>query len=274
MLSFPLPILGARWPHVFLDQTANTQYIRSMNQQDVRLAARWISDAHYATAFTGAGISVESGIPAFRGEDGIWNKYDPDILELNNFLSNPEDTWPVIKQLFYEFFSEARPNAAHQLLAYLETCELLKTVITQNIDNMHQAAGSKEVIEYHGNSNWMVCTACGDRMEVNMLELTDEVPRCKMDQALLKPDFVFFGEAIPERAAQRSVAEASKSDVMILIGTTGEVLPASMIPRIAKNSGAKIIEINTEKTIYTNDITDIFLQGKAGEVAEKLMILL
>ncbi len=245
-----------------------------MDQKDLQLAAEWIKKGKYVTAFTGAGISVESGIPAFRGEDGIWNKYDPDILELNNYLANPDETWPVIRELFYEFFQEANPNAAHQLLAKLESRSILKAVITQNIDNMHQSAGSKNVIEYHGNSNWVVCTECGERTEVDMLTLTEEVPRCKKDQALLKPDFVFFGEAIPERAVQRSIAEATKTDVMIMIGTTGEVMPANMLPRMAKNSGARIIEINTERTVYTNDITDIFLRGKAGEVSEELLKLL
>lgn len=245
-----------------------------MDQKDLQLAAEWITKGKYVTAFTGAGISVESGIPAFRGNDGIWNKYDPDILDINNYLSNPYETWPVIRELFYEFFQEAHPNAAHKLLADLESRALLRVVITQNIDNMHQAAGSKNVIEYHGNSNWMVCTECGERKEVDILNISEEIPRCKKDKALLKPDFVFFGESIPERAAQKSVSEATLSDVMLLIGTTGEVMPASMIPRMAKNSGARIIEINTEKTLYTNDITDIFLKGKAGEVADELMKLI
>ena len=245
-----------------------------MDKKDLKLAAEWISQSKYLTAFTGAGVSVESGIPAFRGEDGIWNEYDPDILDITNYQSNPEETWPVIRKLFYQFFTEALPNEAHRMLSVLEDRGILKSIITQNIDNMHQEAGSKNVIEYHGNAHWMVCMECGDRTEFDMKLLSADVPRCNKDQSLLKPDFVFFGEAIPEKAAQNAVIEAEKSDIMLMIGTTGEVMPASMIPRMAKNSGAKIIEINTERSLYTDDITDLFLQGKAGEVAKELLNLL
>ena len=245
-----------------------------MDIKDLKLAVEWISNSKYLSAFTGAGISVESGIPSFRGEDGIWNEYDPDILDINNYLSNPEKTWPVIRKLFYQFFKEAEPNQAHHFLSTLESQGILKSLITQNIDNMHQESGSKNVIEYHGNSNWMVCMDCGDRTVFDVKDLSTDVPRCKKDNALLKPDFVFFGEAIPAKAAQNAIIEAEKSDVMLLIGTTGEVMPASTIPRMAKNSGAKIIELNTEKSLYTDEITDIFLQGKAGEVSRELMDLL
>jgi NAD-dependent deacetylase len=245
-----------------------------MDKKDLKLAVEWIANSKQLCAFTGAGISVESGIPAFRGEDGIWNEYDPDILDLNNYLSDPEETWPVIRKLFYQYFREAVPNEAHHLLATLESREILKSVITQNIDNLHQEAGSKNVIEYHGNSNWMVCMECKERTVFNVKDLSADVPRCKKDNALLKPDFVFFGEAIPAEAAQNAIVEAEKSDVMLLIGTTGEVMPASMIPRMAKNSGTKIIELNTEKSLYTDDITDLFLKGKAGEVARELLDLL
>lgn len=240
----------------------------------MKQAAEWITKSKHLCAFTGAGISVESGIPAFRGEDGIWNEYDPDILDINNYLHDPETTWPIIRKLFYQFFTEALPNAAHRLISDLESRGILKAVITQNIDNMHQEAGSKNVIEYHGNSYWMVCTECGERTEFDVKLLSSDVPRCEKDKAVLKPDFVFFAEAIPEKAAHNAVVEAGKTDIMLMIGTTGEVMPASMLPRMAKNAGAKIIEINTEKSLYTDDITDIFLQGKAGEVSESLMELL
>lgn len=245
-----------------------------MDKSDLHLAAEWIANSNYMTAFTGAGISVESGIPAFRGEEGIWNKYDPDILDIDNYLLNPGETWPVIRKLFYEYFTEASPNEAHRLLAILEERGILKSIITQNIDNMHQEAGNKNVIEYHGNSHWMVCTECGERTEFEERLLSADVPRCKKDQALLKPDFVFFGEPIPEKAAHAALFETEKTDLILMIGTTGEVMPASMIPRMAKNAGARLIEINTEKSLYTNDITDLFFQGKAGEVAKELLTLL
>lgn len=245
-----------------------------MQQEDINQALEWITKGKHVTAFTGAGISVESGIPAFRGVDGIWSTYDPEILDIENYKNNPDKTWPVIHELFYQFFKKAKPNRAHSFLAFLEEKKYLNSIITQNIDNLHQQAGSINIIEYHGNSNWLVCTKCGERSTVESIGLNEDTPRCSKDNGLLKPDFVFFGEPIPSAAAQNSILEAEKSDVMILIGTTGEVMPASMIPRMAKNSGAKIIEINTEKTVYTKDITNIFLQGKATEVAEELWKLL
>jgi NAD-dependent deacetylase len=233
-------------------------------------AAELIRNSRYLIAFTGAGISVESGIPPFRGENGIWSKYDPGILDIGRYTAYPEETWPVINQLFYSYFAGSTPNAAHQFLAALESKGILKTVITQNIDNLHQEAGSKNVIEYHGNSKWLVCTVCGDRKKVDEAMLNAKVPKCEIDGELMKPDFVFFGEAIPDRAATRSNVEAQKSDVMILIGTTGEVMPASMVPRMAKNSGSKLIEINVDETVYTTSLTDLFLQGKAGDICRMI----
>ncbi len=242
-----------------------------MDKNQLKIAAEWISKSKYLVAFTGAGISVESGIPAFRGEDGIWNKYDPEILEIDNYLRNPEETWPLIYKLFYQYFKGAKPNAAHNMLATLEKKGILKSVITQNIDNLHQEAGCSNIIEYHGNSNRMVCTVCGDLTEVGEEGFSSDIPRCKKENGLLKPDFVFFGEPIPQKAAEDSIIEIGKADVLLLIGTTGEVMPASMVPRMAKNNGAKIIEFNTERTVYTHEITDIFLKGKAGDIAEELV---
>ncbi len=234
-------------------------------------AVQLISHAKYLVAFTGAGISVESGIPPFRGEDGIWSRYDPGILEISRYFSSPEETWPVINDLFYQFFSSAKPNPAHHFLAYLEKIGILKSLITQNIDNLHQEAGNKKVIEYHGNSNWLVCTKCGERLKVTDEIIRNSVPKCKNDGALLKPDFVFFGEPIPDRAATKANVEAIRSDVFLVIGTTGEVMPASMVPKMAKNSGSRIIEINIEETVYSNSLTDLFLKGKAGEVCRELL---
>jgi NAD-dependent deacetylase len=152
----------------------------------------------------------------------------------------------------------------------LESQGILKSLVTQNIDNLHQDAGSVNVIEYHGNSKWLVCTVCGDRKKVDDTISRGIVPRCEKDGGLMKPDFIFFGEPIPDRAAIRANLEAQKSDVLILIGTTGEVMPASMVPKMAKNSGSIIIEINKEETVYSSTITDIFLNGKAAEICELL----
>lgn len=237
-------------------------------------AAEVVRRARHATAFTGAGISVESGIPPFRGKDGLWSKYDPSCLEINHFLAHPEPSWELIKEIFYDFFDRAEPNAAHIGLAAMERQGLLHAVITQNIDNLHQRAGSQTIYEFHGNSRDLVCVRCGSRQAAAETNLSRLPPSCMRCDGLLKPDFVFFGEPIPEQAHTRSLAEAQIADLFILIGTTGEVVPASMIPFLARRRGAAIIEINTEPSNYTHQITDIFLQGKATTAMTGLMTAL
>ena len=234
-------------------------------------AARLIKNAGRVTGFTGAGISVESGIPPFRGEEGLWSKYDPGCLDINYFHAHPKEAWEVIKEIFYDFFDAAQPNAAHRGLALMEEKGLLQTVITQNIDNLHQEAGSREVYEFHGNSKYLVCLGCGHRYHVSEADLAQNPPSCIKCGGLLKPDFVFFGEAIPEEAHTRAIHEARVSDVFILIGTTGEVMPASFIPPLAKQNGAAIIELNIEPSNYTHQITDIFLQARATEAMTRLV---
>ncbi|MGW8316118.1 MAG: SIR2 family NAD-dependent protein deacylase [Bacteroidales bacterium] len=233
-------------------------------------AAGLIANAKHLIAFTGAGISVESGIPPFRGEKGIWSKYDPSCLDISNFKSDPAASWEVISKLFYEYFNDARPNAAHLFLTRLEQRGMLSAVITQNIDHMHQLAGSEEVIEYHGNSRWLVCGQCGERYEISSVSLDPLPPRCSEDRSVLKPDFVFFGEGIPPEAATRSIEEIQLADVLLIIGTTGEVMPAGMLPSMARSNGATIIEINTRESGYSYSITDIFLEGPAAEICKQL----
>ena len=130
-------------------------------------AADLIKKSKFTIAFTGAGISVESGIPPFRGENGLWNKYNPEVLDLGYYLNNPEDSWIYIREIFYDFFANARPNKAHQILARMEARGLLQSVITQNIDNLHFQSGSRVVHEFHGNSKrlkclkWDLCNGAG-----------------------------------------------------------------------------------------------------------------
>lgn len=240
------------------------------DDRDIISAAGWIANASHLVAFTGSGISVESGIPTFRGDEGIWSKYDPMALDINYFESNPSDSWRVIFEIFYHYFLEARPNRAHKLLARLENSNILKAVITQNIDNLHQEAGSEKVIEYHGNSKYLICNECGTRHPVSEIEFNPLPPRCKFDGTILKPDFVFFGEPISEEAAARAVNETSRADILLIVGTTGEVVPANMLPGLAKSAGARIIEINPQPSEYTGAITDIFLRGKAGDICSQL----
>lgn len=236
----------------------------------INKAAEYIREANFITAFTGAGISVESGIPPFRGNDGLWDKYDPRLLEINYFLQHPEESWKVIKEIFYDNFDSAIPNRAHEVLAELEKTVNKMEIVTQNIDNLHQKAGSTIVHEFHGNSINLICTKTGESLPVAYAVLDAIPPIHPATGGLLKPDFIFFGEGIPKQAFRDSVEAAAQSDVLLIVGTTGEVMPAGQIPMIAKDNGATIIEVNIEPSNFTENTTDIFLPGKATEILNKL----
>lgn len=233
-----------------------------------------IQNSKHLVAFTGAGISVESGIPPFRGENGIWNKYDPKIFDIDYYFSNTEKTWQMIKSIFFEVIENVEPNEAHFGLAKLEKLGILKGLITQNIDNLHTKAGNSDVIEYHGNTRQMICTDCASIFPISASILEMTIPICSKCGGLLKPDFVFFGEMIPVDAIKKSNEHVAKADLMLIIGTTGVIYPASLIPHDAKQKGAKIIEINIEPSEYTNSITEYFLKGKATEVLTKIVEIL
>ncbi len=230
----------------------------------ISAAARRIRLARSLTAFTGAGISVESGIPPFRGPGGLWSTYDPRMLELDYFLAHPEKTWPVIREIFYDNFGRARPNAAHVALARLECAGQLKCLVTQNIDNLHYLAGSRAIVEFHGNSRLLLCLGCGKRVEARPELLQTLPPRCPCG-GVYKPDFIFFGEGIPPEAQERAQEAASRTDVMLVVGSTGEVYPAALVPRWAKDARAKIIEVNPGESEFTSSVTDIHIPLKAGE---------
>jgi NAD-dependent deacetylase len=238
-------------------------------------AARILKSSKRVCAFTGAGISVESGIPPFRGKNGLWNKYNPEFLEINYFRRHPQQSWQLIKEIFYDFFGKAKPNDAHLALARLEERGMISSIITQNIDNLHQTAGSKIVHEFHGSASRMVCLDCNSRFASSQINLEQLPPRCPdCVDGRIKPDFIFFGEDIPEPARSNSFAETEKSDTFLVIGTTGEVMPACMIPQMAKANGASIIEINTCPSSFTRTTSDIFLQGQATTVMSQLLDIL
>lgn len=245
--------------------------VRNMDTKDLDKAIDALKSSNQTFAFTGAGISIESGIPPFRGDTGLWSNYDPIVLDINYFKSNPKESWEVIKEIFYDFFGKAKPNDAHIALAKMEQKGLLNSVVTQNIDNLHQEAGSKKVWEFHGNSHTLECTVCNNKYKIEDLNFDDLPVICPSCKGLVKPDFVFFGEGIPQLAYEKSMEEASKADVILIIGTTGEVMPASYIPQIAKQNGATIIEVNPEPSNFTNSITDIHLKAKATVAMNHLL---
>jgi NAD-dependent deacetylase len=233
-------------------------------------AAEAIRESKHTTVFTGSGISVESGIPSFRGKNGIWNKYDPSLADIGFFRSNPKKSWAMLKEIFFDHFGKAEPNEAHNCIAEMEKKGHVKAVITQNIDSLHQEAGSKVVHEFHGTSRTLSCLICGSSYESKQVSLDTIPPRCPGCMGILKPDFIFFGEGIPKDVSMLSFYEAQVADVFLVVGTTGEVMPACQVPIMAKENGARIIEINIEPSNFTFGITDIFLQGKATEMMPEL----
>jgi len=216
-------------------------------------------------ALTGAGISVESGIPSFRGVHGLWTRYDPmEYAHIDAFLSNPDKVWRMLLDLD-ETIRQARPNPAHYALAELEKMGKLKGIITQNVDNLHQEAGSRQVIEFHGNARRFVCLRCRRAFEPAALDFS-QVPLYCSCGGLIKPDIVFFGEEIPSAANRAAFDLAEACDLMLVIGTSAVVMPANYLPYSAKKHGAPIVEINLEPTDLTRRLTDYFLEGSASQI--------
>ena len=234
-------------------------------------AAQIISKARSAVAVTGAGISVESGIPPFRGASGLWKKFDPmKYAHIDAFKKDPETVWQVLLKDMKQVLDKARPNAGHQSLYHLETMGILKTIITQNVDGLHQQAGSRDVIEFHGSFASHRCMVCGQPFNSKTLSLNEIPPRCFCG-GILRPNVIMFGEMIPPDDMQRAQMLAASCDVMLLVGTSATVQPAAYLPVIAKRSGAAIVEINTEPTPLTHQISDVTLIGKAGQTMQTLL---
>lgn len=244
--------------------------MREAMRQEIEKAAGILRESRYSVAFTGAGISVESGVAPFRGPGGLWEKQDPKYFEKRYFVQHPNEVWPLLKELFYDKLATARPNAAHLALAELERAGRLHAVITQNIDSLHQLAGSREVHEFHGGLGMLDCLQCRRKTPAEHVSLKLLPPPCPICGGLLKPDIVFFGEPIPEDAYQFSMLAAQKCEAVLVIGTSGNVHPAARIPHLAKNAGARIIEVNVQPSAYTDSITDVFLQGPAAATLSAL----
>jgi len=230
---------------------------------DYKSIAEIIINSKYTSVFTGAGISVESGIPPFRGENGLWSKYDMSLLDINYFYRFPKKSWEFSVEVFYKTFENKIPNLAHEIIAKMEKENYIDSIITQNIDNLHKEAGSENVFQFHGNSKEAVCIKCNRKYKVTEEILENLPPYCEQCGSVLKPDFIFFGESLNEIVYEKSFAEALRAEVILIVGTTGKIQPASMIPNIAKQNGAFVIEINIDESEYTNTVSDIFIKEKA-----------
>jgi NAD-dependent deacetylase len=242
-----------------------------MDHELIQRAAEDILHSKKTIAFTGAGISVESGIPDFRGAQGLWQKYDPEeYAHIHAFTSNPDKVWRMLKDMF-ALVMTAKPNPAHIGLAELERIGLLSSIVTQNVDGLHQAAGSKNVIEFHGSHRTLSCLKCSRKIDGTGLTLRDLPARCPHCSSLLKPDVVFFGEPIPWEAQRASLKESKSCAAVLVVGTSAVVYPAASIPVMAKEAGATIIEINMEPTPLTDQISDYLICGSAGEIVPAIV---
>lgn len=273
----------------------------------IERAAYDLMNAKYAIALTGAGISTESGIRDFRGPDGIWTKHPEAEMEAyeayGKLLRDPKGHWERILEpgSFYSLFDEigkASPNRGHLALAEMERMGILKMVLTQNVDGLHQKAGSQNVIEYHGGLTKLRCMSCGSRFlrseyDLEKLKRDNQLPpRCRKCNGVLKGDGVYFGEAIPTDVAEASLEAALRCDLMLICGTSAVVYPFAELPRIAKNkrssyahrwtmrglpegetgSRVTIIEVNADHTPLTQEgISDYLIQGKTGEVLPRIV---
>lgn len=224
---------------------------------------RHLKAANSVVVFTGAGVSAESGVPTFRDKNGIWSKFNPvELANFEAFMRNPD--------LVTEWYSERRkimngvkPNPGHYAIAEMEKIFKDFCVITQNVDNLHIRAGNKKVYELHGNIERNYCIECGKASDLSNF-YPDKVPRCDCG-GFIRPDVVWFGEMLPEKQYQKAYNASLHCDVFITVGTSAIVYPAAGLPFIAKQSGAFVIEINTQKTEFTLK-SSISLFGKSGEI--------
>lgn len=245
-------------------------------------AARELREADVAVALTGAGVSAPSGVPPFRGEGGIWSKYDPEAFHLRRFRREPGQFWEDWLALRAEVADEEiRPNPAHEALAALEDAGHLDAVITQNVDGLHQAAAevagttdnrstdpSQQVVELHGNASRAVCQGCGRSLPAD--EVRDRArggelpPRCEACDGVLKPDAVLFGEQLPARALDRAEQYAKDADAFLVAGSSLTVEPAASLPERAVRGGATLVLVDLEETpvdsradfVFREDVTD------------------
>ena len=245
--------------------------------EKIERLAQLIVESKKIVVFTGAGISTESGIPDFRSPGGIWSRYDPEDFTIQKFLSGPAARKTIWKMSVEGgLLAEAEPNLAHYAIAELYKLGKLDCVITQNIDNLHQKAGVPEdkVFELHGNLGWVVCLSCRRRFPMSevlqKIKEGIEVPDCPDCHGILKPDAVFFGEALPQETLREAIRRAQNCDMFIVIGSTLVIYPAAYIPTYAADAGAKLAIVNLTPTPFDH-YAEVVIRGKAGEIMSRVM---
>lgn len=240
----------------------------SSSAEQVLILREKLSSAESVVVLTGAGVSAESGVPTFRGADGLWRQYRAtDLATPEAFAEDPRLVWE-----FYgwrrQVLSPLCPNPAHLALASMEDRFKRFTLITQNIDGLHQRAGSRNIIELHGNIWSVRCTGCLKVKEDRRVPLP-ELPLCDSCGALLRPHVVWFGEMLDPQVLQAAYEATANCQVMMVIGTSGVVQPAASMGMHAKKRGAFVAEINLDPTPYTG-VYDVSILGKAGEIVPQL----
>lgn len=232
-----------------------------------------LADAERVAVLTGAGISAESGIPTFRDPGGMWEEFDPqELANVEAFLDNPNlvQGWYRHRRQLVE---EAEPNDGHRALAELETHVADVSVITQNVDDLHNRAGSSTVIELHGNITHNYCMECERSAEAETVDAAiqeGEPARCPDCSGLIRPDVVWFGEMLPPDAIEQANAATEQADVFLSVGTSAVVYPAARLPVVAREHGAYVAEVNPDTTGVTSDV-DESVRGAAGEVLPALV---
>ena len=233
-------------------------------------AVRALKKSRFTAALTGAGISAASGISPFRGNGGLWDQFPPEqYATLETFLSNPKKAWEMFAALGHQVCN-AVPNAAHESLARLEQMGRLHAIITQNVDELHTRAGNKTVLELHGSHRELICLQCSLRQDVEDWGALGVPPKCQCG-AIMKPNVTLFGELLAEGVFEEATRAVEQCDLLLVVGTSAEVAPASDLPRRAKQRGASLIEVNTEPTWLSESLTDFFLAGRCEEILTQLV---
>ncbi|MCK4778914.1 MAG: NAD-dependent deacylase [Candidatus Lokiarchaeota archaeon] len=246
------------------------------DQEKIFDAALLIKNSSYIVVFSGAGISTESGIDDFRSPGGLWERYDPGIYaSYQYFLQDPSLFWTMHKEV-EDLVGTADPNQAHLVIAELEKMGKVKAVITQNIDMLHQKAGSgingANIYQLHGEYGKLHCIKCNKEFNYDEIDTKDvKYPVCECS-GYIKPKVVLFGESLPHGVLEGAMNECTNADCLIVVGSSLLVSPANFMPSIAKQYGAKLIFINRENTVM-DDLADVFLKGSAGEIFTELLKL-